>query len=142
MKKTAKKKNINKKEKPIYVALFESENKVYLLMTHDNDSGKYLIHGFESLNKGLSFFTNSYNRAHDRSYESSMSACINYIFFKPRIAKFDSIKQLESKLLGKDYKLVELSHVSGYYTALTCNGKNVSKIYDEAKSPELITPKK
>jgi hypothetical protein len=129
----------NKKQYFLYVALFKSSDDVYLLMTDDIP---YQILGFKSLQKGLNYFTDAYNANHDRSYEASMSACINFISFAPRIARFRSIEELKSKLLGKGYTLNQLSHVSGYYKALSCKAKTASNIYENAVSPELITPKK
>jgi hypothetical protein len=127
---------MNKSSKT-YVAFFSNNKRLYLLMTNDTPHN---IVGFETEEKALEYFTGGYNRMHDRGYESSMSACINFISFCPKIVGFNSLEKMIKVLKLNNAKLVHLSHVSGYYYALELP-ESAMKLYEAGKSPELITEK-
>lgn len=65
-----------------------------LLMTK-TDEGIWMIHGFQTETDGIRYYEDGYNKAHAISYEGSMSACINYMFFRPSIVNM-SLEAIES----------------------------------------------
>lgn len=120
------------------VALFKQDGKiVYLLMTDDTP---HEIMGWENLKDGLNYFTRGYNQAHGRGYESSMSACINYISFNPKLVQFKDLQELVEKLLGSEPpRLMHLRHIAGNYFALKCIPSAID-VYEAGISPDLISP--
>ena len=120
------------------VALLKHGKKVFLLMQKDGASGKFLIQGFKNITDGIRYFEDGYRQAHSRSYEGSMSACINAITFQFRVVEFKDLEELKAKLLDMDnLNLLEVSNVSGYYTVVPCS-KSALEVYDKAITPRLI----
>ncbi len=72
---------------PNFCCIVESENKYGLLAAPPKQGGNWTISGFKSIQQGLDYWETQYKRAHQRSYEASMSACIFFIFFRPSIVK-------------------------------------------------------
>ena len=88
----------------------------------------------------LKQWSDTYNERHNRSYESSMSACIHYIFYNPAVAQVEGMKGLLELLTHEDGKVtpVHLSNVAGFATAFECKPEEGKKAYDEATPVELI----
>ena len=122
------------KNEEAIVALIKTDGKVYLMMDSGTPS---TIIGFESISKGIHYFEDAYNDNHNRSYESSMSACINYIFFQPSIVVFkDGIEYIE-KILEQPVKLWSTSNISGRILGLPLK-KAFYTLWDEGDKPKLI----
>ena len=98
------------------------------------------ILGFESEKKACAYFTDGYNRNHDRGYEPSMSACINFIQFTPAIVSFDSIEDLARELFpnGPGHPMI-ISSISGHYLVAKLDAAIGKKHHEAGKTPALIT---
>ena len=122
----------------VHVAVFCCDGKYYLLLTNNN--GIFNIQGWTNKPEALAYFTRGYNQFHDRGYESSMSACINYIQFQPTILSFDNLQDMIQKLgLKEGSQPVRLSSISGYYVALPLDTEMAKQFYDQGTRPALIT---
>ena len=123
---------------PVFVAIFHSNSKYYLLLSVDDNTCS--IQGWVSLPKALSYFEDGYNQCHSRSYESSMSACINFIQFQPKIVSFDGLDDMIKKLDLQDNPTpLRLSSISGSYTVLKLKTELAESLYDNGFGPKLIT---
>lgn len=123
----------------VHVAVFCCSGKYYLLLTKND--GIYNIQGWPNKQDALSYFTRGYNQSHDRGYESSMSACINYIQFQPAILSFCDLQDMIQKLgLKEGSQPVHLSSISGHYIVLPLDTEQAKLYYDQGTRPALITP--
>ncbi len=120
-----------------------ADDKYHLMMVRDDETKGWAVLGFDSLQKGLDYFTGGYNKHHDRGYEASMSACINYITFKPVIVVADDFEALMDVLVDRNnLRLTRIGNISGSYHVVTCKDIATAKvIYDGGTSPQLITSK-
>jgi len=99
-----------------------------------------VVAAFDSVEQGLASMEAEYNRHHRRSYEGSMSACINYLSFQRALVACENVEDLKKKLLPHgEPNLVELSHVSGFMFAIRADTKKAKAIWDKAAKPALIT---
>jgi hypothetical protein len=126
-------------ETPSYVCLVQADGITGLMLTKTGDApgGEkiYSIHGFESLGDGLRYFEDSYNRAHGRSYEASMSACINAISFRPSILKL-SIEAIKEHL-AEGATAAHIRNVSGSMVLLPL--KDAEQLWESGEKPRLIS---
>ena len=124
-----------------YVAVMHNSGGYYLMLNRD-DNNILTIRGWLKLSDALAWFTNAYNSNHDRGYESSMSACMNYIEFQPKILGFNGLQDMIDKLkLSKGSRVSSISSVSGSYTVLVLDPVLAEPLYNNGSSPELITEK-
>jgi len=126
------------KDKPMYGVLFANGKDIKLLMTREEDT--YVIHGWKTKAAALAYFTDSYNRNHNRGYEASMSACWNFIEFGPRVFKIPSIEFIKTQVITDEPRLESIRGLSGSYMVLACRPE-AKAVYDKATTPTLITPK-
>jgi hypothetical protein len=117
-----------------YICLVQAENITGVMMTKTPE-GPYNIQGFTSLQEGLRYFEDSYNRAHGRSYEASMSACINAISFRPSILQM-SIEEIKAKL-ADGAKVVQIRNVSGSMVLLPL--ADAEQLWESGAKPQLIS---
>ena len=122
-----------------FVCIVETSEMLGLMMSRDSQSKKYLIQGFESLKDGLRYFEDGYNRNHSRSYEASMSDCINWIFFHPSIVSLD-MEEIKA-LLTTDQALVTCRNVAGSMTLLALKPE-AKAVWDSGLKPQLISEDK
>jgi hypothetical protein len=125
--------------KPFAVSLVKASDKFYVSLNRDKS-----VCGFSSVAEGLASYEDMYNRNHRRSYEGSMSACINAMFFQPAVVLFDNANEFKKKLLPddldeSDVRVVELSHVSGYMLGIEADKAKAARIWEKAAKPRLIT---
>lgn len=81
----------------------------------------------------------SYNRAHNRGYEASMSACIHFLFFNPVIVPIpDAIEEVKS-LIDFEAGLFSLGHISGYYHGWKLKPEAVTELLKKEIKPRLIS---
>ena len=113
----------------IFACLIKTSQGIYWLATKDPIS----VTGFTSKKQGLQYFEDAYGAAHERGYEASMSACINWIFFQPSIIGFEKQEDMLPFYEGHPSKL---SCVAGFITALTGKG-DLQKLWDEGTKPDL-----
>jgi len=117
-----------------YVCLVQTGDMTGLMMTKTPE-GPYNIQGFESLGDGLRYFEDAYNRAHGRSYEASMSACINAISFRPSILRLsiDTIKEHLAEGTG----VITVRNVSGSMSLLPL--VDAEQLWESGEKPKLIS---
>jgi len=119
----------------LFVILLQNAGRHFLLMT---DEEPHQVQGFRSVRAGCAFFTDAYNRNHDRGYEASMSACVNFIEYAPRVIQVRSVAELRARVGGDPPRLVQLHSVSGHYVALRCR-PGAKAYYARGATPALIT---
>lgn len=119
------------------VTLMRSDDKVYLLVNKNNsiaasNSVSEIIYGFED----------RYNRSHASSYEWSMSACLNYIFFQPAAVWYDDLDSLRASLFAgmrdEDLRIYDVRNISGGFRGILC-GPSGEAVWKKALKPELIS---
>lgn len=103
------------------------------------DEAPHQVVGFETQRKGCAYFTGAYDRNHARGYEASMSACVNFIEYAPRVIRVGSVAELRAKVVAAPPRLVQLHSVSGHYFALTCR-RGAAAYYSRGATPALISP--
>lgn len=124
------------------VAIIKTDaDKYWLMLAKEEEGNGFCILGWDSMARGVNYFEEAYNRAHSRGYEPSMSACINFVQLQPKVVAFDSIEDLEKKLLPKGAcrSPHRLSTVSGSYDVLPLDSKLAAPIYAAGRTPNLIT---
>jgi len=115
------------------MCLVKTGGLIGLMMTRAE--GKYLIHGFESETDGIRYFEDAYNRNHSRSYEASMSACLNRIFFQPSIVRL-SIDEVRPIIEGDG--VVTAINTSGGMVLLPLLKKQAETLWNSGVKPRLI----
>lgn len=121
-----------------YAAVMKTRNGYYLMLSRKD--GVVGILGWTHLQDALSYFTACYDSNHRRSYEASMSACINYIEFHPRILEFNGLQDMIDKLkLTPNEHVVRISSISGSYEVMSLNEELVKPLYDDGIRPNLMT---
>ena len=116
----------------MFIALILAEEKVYMLANDEFD-----VIGFSTLRKAKNYFENSYKSAHSRSYEGSMSACLNYITFQPSIIEIKDVEDIRNNIAEEKPKTVRLSHLSGFMNAITTR-EGVKELWNSGIKPKLI----
>jgi hypothetical protein len=119
----------------IWLALVECQRNYYLMM-HDDRTN---IQAFETLEKGLDFFERGYNTAHSRSYESSMSACFNWLVFKPSIVSAKDLDEIKT-WVGPEPRATRISHPSGFMLGIAVLPEFGQKLWESWSQPKLIDP--
>ena len=121
------------------VALIQSDGQIYLMLSRDGD--QLTIAGWSTPEEAKGYFERGYNNAHDRGYESSMSACINFIQFTPKIVTFPTLEALVEALgivEGKS-EAVRLSSISGWMDALILDQEKAKAVWESGDTPALIS---
>ncbi len=114
------------------VVLIVRDASVYI-MTHRDGS----IQCFENDVEGVRYFEKGYNDSHNTGYQQSMSACMHYISFQPRIISL-STEQIETILLGEPpWSNFSLGSIAGTMSGIKCEGPEAKEIYDRAIAPNL-----
>ena len=73
----------------------------------------------------------SYKRNHGRSHESSMSACIHWMSFKPKMFRFQDLNEVKKHLDGDRVK--NYRNVSGSISAIPLKKDYEPTIEEEGK---------
>jgi hypothetical protein len=123
----------------VVVALLKTaENQYWLLLAQDGE--RFCIHGWPSIAHAVDYFEAAYNGAHARSYEASMSACINSIEFQPCVAVFQDLQELEQQLLppADQRRATRISSISGGYNVLKLDPKVAAPFWEKGRKPCLI----
>lgn len=139
----------------LWVVFIRADDRYWLLaQNHSEDEGRSSVCAFPSEKAATDHFEAAYNRNHDRGYEASMSACINYMTYQPSVVgpiddswRFVSKKPARSwafnELISTNGKMHthQLSHVSGFVLAHLCDNQElVAELWSAGKKPALITP--
>lgn len=122
---------------PFFVALIKTEQHISF-MTNDG-----VIQGWTSLQKALDYWTGGYNRKHRSSYEGSMSACIHYISFQPRVIQVPGDTEEERLEFLKSQvdlpaSLMTFSNVSGRMQGVPLSAEKGLALYETGTSPDLM----
>ena len=121
-----------------FVAVLKTSEGYFLILNKKGD--ELTILGWQSLKEAIDYFEDGYDNNHRRGHEASMSACINYIQFQPRILSFDTLQELSDKLQIKGGKIgTRINSISGSYNVLKLKDELIEPLYDEAVSPKLIS---
>lgn len=98
-------------EDNFWVALLRPSVGVFVMCNDD-----FSIAAFKTERDALNFFESTYHEAHGRSYERSMSACVNFITYNPIVLNVNFEKLKELALTNEEGKFtpVSLSNVSGF----------------------------
>ena len=115
-----------------FVSIVKTEIGFFLLVSKVDD--QWSVMGFKTEREGLGYYEIGYARSHNRSYESSMSACLNWMAYQPSIIELE----LEiMKALTKDQHVYHLRHVAGYMDGIKLT-EEAAKYWEAGKKPELI----
>lgn len=115
-----------------WVCVVESGEKFGLLAIQDD--GSWVVQGFESETDGLRYFEEAYERAHARGYESSMSACINWLVFQPSILRM-SLEQIRDLAAGP--RIHNWSSVAGSMRVIPLKPE-AEPLWESGAKPKLI----
>lgn len=108
------------------------------MIRSEEDRKKWEVLGFKSEQQGMDYYQKGYDKKHLGSYESSMSACVHFLFFHPSIIRVaEGIKGLQ-KLVGKNPGLKNYSHISGFYTGIPIDEKIAVTLWDRGRKPSLF----
>jgi hypothetical protein len=107
----------------------------YNLLTTDAVEGTWTIRGWKTSKEALEYWEGAYRRAHARSYEGSMSACLNFISFNPSILEL-TLDEI-APLIAGDRRVVNLYTNSGSIDAVVLNNK-AAAFWERGSKPALI----
>lgn len=102
-----------------------------------------MIAAFETEQKALEYFEGGYTAGHRRSYESSMSACIHAITFRPKVLTFNDFDELKAALFaGSDQgSKINFNNLSGFYTGIVIPDNETTKeLLNKGVEPKIFDP--
>jgi len=101
------------------------------------------ITDYESLEKGLQFFTGAYDRAHLRGQQGTASAFFMQALGQPRIVNVDQ-SDLSERLFDEKagIKRGRLNSIGAFLNVLICNGsyERIQEVYSKGTKPEFSSP--
>jgi hypothetical protein len=118
--------------KNVYIVLINTGKAIFIMATDDN-----YIHAFKTQKEALNYFEDGYQTCHKRSYESSMSACINYIGFRPRVIFIPNLDFVKNHIGEKVPRLMNLRSVAGFMKGIT-TCPEAKKYWEKGIEPRLI----
>lgn len=93
--------------------------------------------GFTTLQGARDHFEIPYDSRHGSTYERSMSACIHYVFFAPRVVHIRTQKELKA-LAAKPGQIIQLTTVAGSMAGILLKRKEGRQLYKKATPVRLI----
>jgi hypothetical protein len=105
-------------------------------MYRENSSKPYTIAAWHSEKEARDFFEEGYNRNHNRGYEASMSACINWILFNYSIVYLD-LAEIKTFLVNEE--AYRLRSISGSATLLKVDAARCRDLFESGCRPRLIS---
>ena len=117
---------------PIYLALMKADGKYYI---YANKPG--VVSAFVSEREALNFFENAYRRGHNRSFEGSMSACMNWMSFQPSVVSLNSDEEFYNLFGGKQARFVEIRNVAGGFCGAIPE-MDLTEMFENGTKPSLI----
>jgi hypothetical protein len=96
-----------------------------------------VLTAFKSAREGLDHFEGGYRAGHGRSYEGSMSACINWMQFRPTIVSFESMDDIYKAMGPGPYKLNSVQSIAGYMSGVFLPAENVEALTKRGVTPRL-----
>lgn len=124
-----------KKKEPRFLVLLRGANEkdVYIMAS---DEGK--IHGFITEDEANKYFLRAYEEKHSQSFEGSMSACVHFIQFQPRVVGFEDLEDIKRRIASDPPRLVLMVGQAGGLNAITCRPE-AYEIWNKAESVPLIS---
>ena len=107
----------------------------YGLMAVLGDDKVWGVRGFASKADALGYFERGYDAAHRRSYESSMSACLNWLHFQASVV---DLKDSEMPALVSERAIKTGRHISGRMDFIPLIAEKAEPIWKAGAKPELI----
>jgi hypothetical protein len=117
----------------ISITLFKADEKCFI-----NCDREGTIYADETPTETIETIEDTYNKMHDRSYESSMSACIYHIFFHPRVVVVKDIEEIKNHIAAEERHIHSLQNVSGHAYGITCRPE-ANEYWEKAAEPRLIS---
>lgn len=117
-----------------FVSIVQADRKFYLVASK-NEQDQWAVKGFKTLNEGLQYYEKGYEEFHNRSYESSMSACINWMMFQPAIVEL-SLEEMHV-IVEKPIHVVFLRNIAGHMNGIPLLPE-AETIWERGRKPELI----
>lgn len=98
-----------------------------------------MVIGFKTKAEGLAYYEKGYRAGHQRSYEGSMSACINWMFFRPSIVRTteETLNEICKKAPDGRIMMSGLSHVSGFMRGIQLMEKEAEILWKKGTKPSL-----
>ena len=118
----------------LVIVFVKTDNKVLLL----TDQKGAVSANVSSVEDVVGYYERQYNKNHERSYESSMSACIHSLHFQYSVVAFDSEEALRAAL-PKTGSLFSVRSVAGGVTGLDMGEAGVA-LWESGAKPRLISP--
>ena len=100
-----------KRRQRVWIIVLKFDSHEYVMLT--GVGGGVAVHAFPTETAARAYFEDAYSRNHCRSYEASMSACVHYILFQPRIVGPLSSTQIK-RVVGATMDTHELSTIAGH----------------------------
>jgi hypothetical protein len=95
--------------------------------------------GFGSMQEGLNYFEEGYNKAHGLGYGYAAGAILNWIMLKPRIFAFENLATLQH-LLGEIATPETITATDVYEVVFRClDQEEGAKVYQSGTEPRLIS---
>lgn len=118
-----------------YIVLMKTDDHIAVLANREDGSIAAKQHSHEWVQQ----FEDQYNRAHVRSYESSMSACINGIMMRPSIVQVNGLDDIKQRILDeKTAQLMSFRNIAGGFQGIISK-TDLEKVWDEGINPRLIS---
>lgn len=116
-----------------FVSIVKTTEDLHLVLSKDTN-GQWNVQGWHSKKEALAYYENGYQNFHKRDYQSSMSACINWMSFQPSIVALtlDEIKELVS-----DMQRHSLRNIAGGFDGIQLKPEAVA-IWENGAKPRLI----
>ena len=120
---------------PFYIVLMKTSDHVAVLANRDDNTIAAKQHSHE----WMQHFEEMYNRAHRRSYEGSMSACINNIMMQPSIVQVQDLDDIEQRVLDVETAQVKsFWGTAGGFTGITSKTE-LQDVWSSGAKPRLIS---
>lgn len=119
---------------PFYICLMKTEAEIAVVA---NDDGS--ISARQHSHEWVGEFEQMYNSAHATSYERSMSACINSIFFRPSFIRVDGLDDIKQRVLDTETAILKrYSNVSGGFRGISSK-TDLTELWEGGIKPRLIS---
>lgn len=118
----------------IFIAMIKTSEAMYVLLNRDHS-----VAGFHTAEEGLLSFENIYQRAHKRSYEASMSACINWMQMQPSIIAIQDPEVIRTWVDdSENMQMQSVAGIAGHFLGLRLNTEKATPAWDMGAKPKLI----
>lgn len=105
------------------------------LLAVEEEDKQWMVRGFTTEEAALEYFEGGYRNCHQRSYESSMSATINWLTFQPSIIHLseDKLAELVSQKVVKRAR-----NVAGSMDYIPLKLELAKPLWESGRKPTLI----